>query len=180
MNKITEETLQERMCQLRKSFNEAIARPIGTETRVYTKYIAFNLDREYFALPVASIKEVLVNQRIIPLPVKHKIIYGVMNYKNEVLPVTNLHHLLGLSSVEVGQTDTLLLTRGLAVETALLVDKILAVLDIADADIRPKPISLDHNAGEMIIGEFYHQGQLVTILNPVFLGNPEEDGGAIK
>jgi len=180
VNKINGELLQEKLHQLRKSFDEVIAKPIETGTRAYTKYMAFSLGHEFFALPVSDIKEVLVNQRIILLPVKDKAVHGVVNYKNEILSVINLHYLLGLSSIEAGQANSLLLIRGSTVEAFLLVNTLVAILAIPDDAIQPKPICLDQDTGEMIIGEFYHQEQLITLLNAHSITDSKEDEDLVR
>ncbi len=175
MKKISGEILQEKLHLLRKSFDEVVARPIEAKPEAFSKYIAFSLGHEFFALPLSDIKEILVNQRIIPIPAKDSAIHGVVNYKNEILPVINLHYLLGLSSIEVGQGSTLLFTRGLSAETMLLVDKLVAILAIPEDEIKPKLFCLDQDTEKMIVGEFYRQGQLITLLNTVSITDSSED-----
>lgn len=159
-------SLKKRLAQLKESFDLSIARPIETEERVYAKYIAFKLEQEIFAWPVRHLKEILVNQRVIPIPGRMESLYGVINYKNKVLTVTNFHYLLGIPPVEVGQKNTLLITRELPLETALWVDGLKTFLSIAEDEIKSKPISFDKDNSKMIAGEIYSQGLLITILNP--------------
>lgn len=164
---ITSEILKKRLDQLKESFDRSVVESIETKAGVYSKYISFNLNNEFFAWPVSNLKEILVNQKILPIPGKLETLYGMLNYKNMVLSVTNLHHLLELTSVEVGEENTLLVSRGLPVETALWVDGLGPVLSIAKGDIKHKPLRLEHVVAEMITGEYYHRGQLIAILNPV-------------
>ncbi len=84
---ITSNNLQQRFDELRESFDLSVARPIETEVKIFTEYIAFKLGHETFAWPTSYIKEMLLNQRIIPIPGRMENLYGVVNYKNQVLPV---------------------------------------------------------------------------------------------
>jgi len=172
--------LEERLHLLTKSFDELIAEPIDTTTEAFKKYITFSLGQECFALLLSDIKEILVNQRIIPVPVQDSAIHGVVNYKNEILPVINLHHLLGLISTEAGKTNALLLTRGLPAEAALLAEEIVAILAIPDDAIKPKPICLDQNCEKMIVGEFYHQGRLITLLDIMSITDSSDNEALIR
>jgi len=122
----------------------------------------------------------LVNQRIIPVPEQDRAVHGVVNYKNEILPVINLHYLLGLIPIATGKTNTLLLTRGLSVKAALLAEKIVAILAIPDNAIKPKPICLDQDIEKMIAGEFYHQGQLITLLNTISITDSSDNAALIR
>ena len=160
-------TLQQRLQQLRDSFDASVAEAVKKDTRRYQKYMAFRLGHELFAWPVNYIKKVAVNKKIVPIPGKIECLYGVLNYKNRVLSVVNLHRMLGIESVNTDQGGTILVTKGLVVDLAILVDGLNAVLIWADDDIKPKPISFNQGAGELIVGELYHQKEMITILNPL-------------
>lgn len=163
---VTKEILKKSLDQLKESFDLSLAEPMEIKARVYSKYITFNLNHELFAWPVSNLREVLVNQKIIPIPGRLNALYGVVNHKNQVLPVVNLHHLLGLPSVEVAQTNTLLVTKELETQIAFWVDSLESVLSIVEDDIKPKPISLDKDAEKLVMGEFYNHEVMITLLKP--------------
>ena len=142
-----------------------------------TEHIAFTLDQETFAWPAHCLKEILLNQRIIPVPAKTDNLYGVVNYKNQVLPILNLHHLLGLAVKERLETSILLITGDSSVKNAVLVDCLKGVLDIGENDVKPKPASLHSDAAKFISGEFYHHENMITLLNPErLMGRHNESG----
>lgn len=163
---ITGGNLQQRIDELRESFDLSVARPIETEARIFTEYIAFKLGHETFAWPTSYIKEMLLNQRIIPIPGRMENLYGVVNYKNQVLPVINLHNFLGLAVMEKIETNILLITTGSQMKIAILIDCLKSVLNVGEDDIKPKPISLDKDAEKLVMGEFYNHEGMITLLKP--------------
>jgi hypothetical protein len=68
----------------------------------------------------------------------------------------------------------------LPAEAALLAEEIVAILAIPDDAMKPKPICLDQNCEKMIVGEFYHQGQLITLLNTVSITDSSDNEALIR
>lgn len=157
--------LQERRLQLREAFDRATAKPIEPDKGARINYLVFILGSEFFAWPAAGLTRILLNRKIVLLPGRQDSHYGVINYKNQVLSVTNLHHRFGLDSVQPDDQNIVLISKGLRIDTALLVDDLTTIVSVAEGAIRPKPISLDPKTAQMIVGEFFHQGQMVTVLN---------------
>jgi len=161
-----DENLQMILAQLRESFDATVAEPIETDDRVYRQYIDIGLGGEIYAWPANYIREILIHQKVIPIPGKVDALGGVVNYRNQVISIIDLHHLLGLGPAELSERNTLLVTRGLKTDFAVLVDGLEAVLSRTNDDIRPKPVSLDEGGKKIVEGEFYHQGTMTTIINP--------------
>lgn len=161
------DTLGQRLQQLRDSFDASVSEPIDEDAKAYKKYVTFMLGRELFAWPASHISEIGVDRKIIPIPGKMAEFHGVLNHKNRVMSVINLHNMLGLDSVNKGKRGTVLVSKGLAVDLAVLVDGLKTVLTRADGDMEPKPFSIDNGTEGLIVGEFYHKGEMITILNPL-------------
>ncbi len=158
--------LKQKLLALRNTFNESITVPLSGEEKDAAHYISFYLEQEVFAWPANYIQEILVNRKIVPIPEDVKNLYGVVNYKNQVVPVVNLHQALSLRRPDISDQNTIMITKGLQLESAILVDRLFQILKINDSEILPKPISLDHLSGELILGEIYYDKKMVIVLNP--------------
>lgn len=158
--------LYDRLRELKEGFDRAIAKPIETRPTDRVNYLVFELGREWFAWPVANLTEIVLNRRIVASPGRQEDLYGIMNYKNKVLAVANLHHHLNLNSKNPDEINILLISKGLAMESAIAVDQLVAIVPVPAGAIAPKPISLESETAQMIAGEFHHRGQMVTVLNP--------------
>ena len=156
----------ERLRKLQESFDLALTNPITPAKCNLTNYLVFRLGRESFAWPISCLHEVLVARKIIPVPGNPKNLHGVINYRNKVLTVTNLHFRLRLEPTAPGSKNTLLITKKLPTKTALLVDQLIGFQEVAEENIKAKPFSLDPETSQMIVGEFLYEGKMITLLNP--------------
>ncbi len=90
--------IQNRLLRLKETFDRAIAKPIASKPGNRTQYLVFKLEQEYFAWPAANLEEIILNRRIVALPCRQERFYGIVNYKNDVLPVISLHSHLNFAS----------------------------------------------------------------------------------
>jgi chemotaxis signal transduction protein len=160
------EVLRGRLGELKEGFDRAVAEPAPTRQPHRADYLVFELGREWFAWPVVNLARIVVNRRIVTLPGRQDDLYGVMTYQNRVLAVANLHHRLNLGSMKPERIHTLLISKGLPEDTAIAVERLVAIAPVATSEMAPRPISLASDTAQMIDGEFYHQGRMVTLLNP--------------
>ncbi len=137
------ESLKNKLESLKNSFDLSISEPIETSVKEYNTYLSFQLDNECFAWPVIHLTEVLINQRIILIPASVKTIYGVINYKNQVIPVMNLHQALGIKHKKPGEQNIILVTKGVSFQFAFSVDALKNILSLEIDDIKSKPLSLN-------------------------------------
>jgi chemotaxis signal transduction protein len=158
--------LQARLGEIKAAFDRAIAKPVETRSTDGVNYLVFELGRELFAWPVAHLTQIVVNRPVVALPGRRADLYGAMNYKNKVLAVANLHHHLNLSPMKPHEIKILLISKGLAVDAAFAVDRLVAMTPVEMGAIAPKPISLESETAQMIVGEFYHRGRMVSLLDP--------------
>jgi chemotaxis signal transduction protein len=158
--------LYDRLREIKAAFDRATAKSAEIRPADRVTYLVFELEREWFAWPVANLTQIVRDRRIVALPGRQEDLYGVVNYKNKVLAVANLHHRLHLNAIDLDKIDILLIAKGLSEETAIAVDRLVAMAPVPTGAIAPKPISLESKTAQIIIGEFHYQGHLVTVLNP--------------
>lgn len=160
------EDIKERLKQLRDTFDLAITLPVVKETRAFVPYLVFKLGQEWFGMPSIHIREIIVDHQIVRLPGNNVYLGGVINYRNAVLSVLNLHQMLKISSRDETPGSILIISKGLGVDTSFLVNKLAGFLSVDENRIKPKPFSLEPSIGQLLKGEYFHQDQMVTLLNP--------------
>ncbi len=166
MKRFGVEELAVRLRLLKETFDAATARKVRRQTKPSESHMVFALAGELCAWPTVNLAEVVVNRRIYPVPASMEALCGVINHRDRVMTVTRLHHPLHLCPAAPDERNPLLVTRGLKVNTAILTDGILGITAVAADAIKPRPISLDSAASELIAGEFIYRGKLLVILNP--------------
>jgi chemotaxis signal transduction protein len=168
-------SLQDKLKQLKDSFDLSVSKPIENQKRDGAKFLTFDIHNESFAWPLKNLKEILINQKIIPIPARQTMLCGIINYKNQVQSVLNLSMLLGLPKTKIGtdiktkqgkEYNTVLVTRSLAQDMSIIVDRLGLILFIAWDEIKPKPVAIKSELSDLIDGQIYRKKQLITILNP--------------
>lgn len=99
--------------------------------------IVFRVDGERFALPLASVTEVLSGSSIVPVPGAPAIVAGVTPVRGEIRPVFDLQQLLGAAST--GSRDSVLLLMHRNREIGLLVARVEDICAVGAADLQPGP-----------------------------------------
>ena len=150
--------------ELKASFELSVAEEIKEVGGDIRRHLVFFLGNESFSLPIKQLREILSDKPIIPVPDAPSSIHGVINYKNRILSVTNIHHLLQLK-FNKKDSSCLLVTRGNKYDTALLVDSLTGLIDVNQTDIKPGVSGQKESMDKLIAGEIYFQKKLITLLD---------------
>jgi purine-binding chemotaxis protein CheW len=120
---------------------EALARPaaVAVETGREQQIMVFWLDKERFALPLATVTEVLPAASIAPVPGAPPSVAGVMQIRGEIRPVFQLKELLGATGTGAG--DTIILVRHRGREIGLRVGSVEEIRTLTEEDFQPQPDS---------------------------------------
>ena len=101
--------------------------------------ITFNLDREWFALDVNDVKEIVVSHKFTKIPSAPKGIEGIINLRNLIVPVINLKtHYKIKASVQSAEASVIVVQQNNHL-IGLLVDKVYEVIYIDRNQINNKP-----------------------------------------
>jgi purine-binding chemotaxis protein CheW len=133
-------------------------------TRIET-WVTFALAGEIFALPVASVLEILRVASITRVPHAPRVVRGVTNMRGKVLPVVDLRVRLGMEAAEITPQSRILVasTRGRLL--GLLVDAVKQVDRIDRNAVQPPPPDVMTAQSDYIIGVNQLGGRLVILLD---------------
>ncbi len=145
-----------------------------TASRNDNQYLTFTLDRELFALDIASVREVLELVNITRVPRTPDYIRGVINLRGRAVPVVDLKKQFGL-----GETARTVNTCIIIVEVSLdgewtalgaLADSVQEVYEMETSQIEPPPrmgtpIKADFIRG---MGKTGEQFIIILDINKVF------------
>lgn len=125
----------------------------------------FSLGDKLFAVDIMRISEILIPQKLSPLPCASDILEGVINLRGSVIPVMNLRHRLGMpfdSDAPVGKLLIVSLVKQLL---ALVVDDVMEVISLPVTEIKP-PLQIPSGAGtEFILGVCLSNNRVFMILD---------------
>ena len=150
------------------TFADAIAAepqtPAAAPARIET-WVTFALAGETFALPVASVLEILRVAGITRVPHAPRIVRGVTNMRGKVLPVVDLRVRLGLETAELGPQSRILVASSRGRLLGLLVDAVQQVERIDRNAVQAPPADVMTAQSQYIIGVSQLGTRLVILLD---------------
>ncbi len=129
------------------------------------KMVVFALDRQWYAFAGRGIAEVLAPRRIFAVPGCPPSLVGVINVRGQIESVIRLHELLGLAPQGARTETPILLGRGTALHSGILVDRVIDVVDVAASKILAPPSTLSDHLRGLVMGAFELKGESVTALD---------------
>lgn len=160
----THKNFENLLQELRNNFEQSVSEETANGNGISERYLIFRLGNESFAVPIIQLREILLAGKIVPVPGAPLFVHGVINFRNNILLVSNIHHMLQLPFKKADK-NYLLVTRNIALQAALLVDGIVNLVAVDQKDIKPKISRPMENNDPLIAGEIYYQKKLVTLLD---------------
>ena len=119
-------------------------------------FLIFRLREEWFALPIACVREVLLPGTITPIPQAPPSVQGMIQLRGHPLVVVDLAERLGMPHAESGPKARVVLTRFPRAWAGLLVDSVEEIFEAGSGTVFSKPsgsLRLPHVAGMARIKE---------------------------
>lgn len=125
----------------------------------------FTLGDKLFAVDIMRIREILVPQKLSPLPCASDLLEGVINLRGSVIPVMSMRKRLGMPTLNDIPVGKLLIVSMVNQLLALVVDDVLEVVTIPVTDIMP-PIQIASGVGmEFLLGVCLSDSRVFMILD---------------
>jgi len=116
------------------------------------QYICFQVGEARYALPLASIAQVLRFENVTPVPMAPDFVEGILNLGGEVVPVINLRKRFGLERGSPGRRSRVLVVEGDGGRHGLLVDGVKEILELEDSSILSGGPPLTGLKAELVAG----------------------------
>jgi purine-binding chemotaxis protein CheW len=133
------------------------------------RLIFFRLQREWFALRVEEIREVVQRTQITRVPNAPVFLLGISNLRGKILAVFNLEFFLNLPSPkEKGAPHVVILSiPNPEIDFGFLVDQVIQIREVSVGRLNElSPATLGEGRGAFFRGALYHAGQVINVLNP--------------
>lgn len=125
----------------------------------------FSIGEKLFAVDIMRIREILVPQKLSPLPCASDLLEGVIDLRGSVIPVMNMRKRLGMPITDDTPAGKLLIVSLVKQLLALVVDDVMEVISVPVADIKP-PIQIASGVGmEFLLGVCLSDSRVYMILD---------------
>jgi purine-binding chemotaxis protein CheW len=129
--------------------------------------LLFRIGDEWYAVRVDSVREIFQEYELTVIPCTPDFILGVTNVRGEILSVTDpavLTHLGKIVGMDGLQPPAVVVTNG-GVTTALVVDEIGDIVEVANSAVEPPVSIIDRAQAEFVAGSVYLDGTMVGLMN---------------
>jgi len=144
---------------------EVAERPVAS--KAVTRFLTFALDERRFALPADEVSEVIRVPPAVRVPQAPPALIGIANLRGTVLPLVDLAELLALPRKREGAQARKAIVIDGAAPTALVVDRVDALVSIEASRIETREAELAAQPGEALTGAFKVEadGKVAKILD---------------
>jgi len=135
----------------------------GATTQI--QFACFSLGDKLCAVDIMRIREILVPQKLLPLPYASDVLEGVINLRGSVIPVMNMRKRLGIPVAADASAGKLLIVSLVNQLLALEVDDVMEVISVPADDIKP-PIRMTSGMElEFFLGVCLSDNRVFMLLN---------------
>lgn len=159
------EQVNQQLEELRRSFDDDIRCTPAEESRKAEEFLLLTLSGEAYAYPVAHALEVVQVPPIVPVPNVPPAVPGIINFRGQILSVTTIHGLLGLSVGEPGSGSRIIVTKGIPLVTGILVDSVEKIAEVEADNIQPLPVTIGDAKARLLAGQIYVDNRVVFLLD---------------
>lgn len=159
LTETAEEILQRRADSLARETAEE-------ETTGRIAVLLFRMGEEWYAVKVSDVREIFQEYAITTIPCVPDFILGVVNVRGEILSITDLAKMMRLGSVDwdSGLVPPAIVISNGSVVTAMIVDEIGDIAEVASDAIEPPVSIIDRAQAEFIAGSVYIEGSMVGLV----------------
>lgn len=141
--------------------------------------IVFQLGKEDFAIPIGSVREIIRNAPITPVPGADESFKGIINVRGEIAAAVDLRVRFGLPPRTDLEPKRIVITAQGKNLFGLVVDEVAEVLRVSTDEIKPPPEVAMKVERSCVTGVVLREGRLIILLDLVKIleGEPSAAAG---
>jgi purine-binding chemotaxis protein CheW len=130
------------------------------------EFLTFRLGKEYFAIRVLDVEELLRPQKITSVPKTTPFVTGITSFRGKIIPLVDIRGRLsaGVDDTEEGRKPKIIILRGPRGSIGIQIQSGLEVIMVSEADILEPPSHLTEEESRYVEGVFPWDGGYVSIV----------------
>jgi len=158
--------IRQRLEELRRAFDEGLRRPPSVLQRQGEPFLLLRVAAEAYAYPLRYAMEVMPPPVIVPVPGAPDAVLVIINYRGEIRTVSDLGRILGIPTGGDCPAARLVVTRGLPIPTAFLVDAVEGISEFTAEDLGPVPATVPAPRARCLTGHTINGDRPLFFLDP--------------
>lgn len=127
--------------------------------------VAFSLGQETYGVDIASVREIIPIQKIVPVPRAPDFVEGIINLRGRIVPVLDLRKQFGFEEKKGDPNQRIVLVESGQESIGVIVDSVSSVLRISEGSIEPAATVVVGNEIEYIQGIAKVGEELIVLLD---------------
>lgn len=128
--------------------------------------LAFRLGDEWYAVGIEHVREIYNEYIVTRIPCVPSHIRGVINIRGEIISVTDLAAMMGVSHEEESAEGCAIVVQNDECATAMVVDAISDIVEVPRGSIEPPLATMDKGqTADFVTGSVYLDDRLVALIN---------------
>lgn len=141
------------------------------------RFLSFELGGETYALPVASVAEIIGLSEITHVPNLAPYMRGIINLKGRVLPVMDLRKKLSLKEGPQGRENCIVIVEVWSKRIGMVVDSVRDVVEFKKGQIEAAPDIGGQPRNQILVGIGKLPDRVVLLMDPTLIISAEEIAG---
>ncbi len=129
------------------------------------QFCTFFIDKQFFAVPVQQVQEVIRYQEMTQLPLVPPVIRGLINLRGQIVVAFDLRRRLGYAERPEHLKPMNVVLRADGEIVSFLVDEIGDVIEVDEDSAEPPPQTLRAEMRELLQGVYKLKDQLLLVLD---------------
>jgi purine-binding chemotaxis protein CheW len=129
------------------------------------QFCTFFIDKNFFAVPVQRVQEVIRYQEMTQVPLVPAVIRGLINLRGQIVVAIDLRRRLGYPDRPAGQRPMNVVVRTDEETVSFLVDEIGDVIEVEEDCAEQPPETLRPEMRELLQSVYKLKDQLLLVLN---------------
>ena len=127
----------------------------------------FSIADDTYAIPVELLAEIIIPQKVFPVPTTPSHVLGVINLRGNIVPIVDMRPALSLPQSSV--TNQIAIVRFDTLTVGIVVDNVSDVVGIPKTSIQPVPTDYgsqsESTRGRFITGIIQRESKVAALLN---------------
>lgn len=137
----------------------------GEHARGGMQFATFYLNRDLYGIPILQVQEILLNQKVTPVPLSPEYVMGLIGLRGQIVTAVDLKKRVGLHEDEKVSDPYHLVVSHNGSVASLQVDGVGDVLELPSAQFLPPPESLEGINPAFLNGVFMLDDRILGILD---------------
>lgn len=136
--------------------------------------VVFSLGDEWYGVDIASVREIIVMQKITPVPRTPEFVQGIINLRGRVIPVLDLRKHFGFEPKVYDEAQRIMVTDIDDEIVGVVVDSVLSVMRLPESAVEPPSPMVTGPEAQYLIGIAKTENKLIVLLDMARIINDAE------